>query len=549
MKSNVKRLLIAILLLRFIFCVNELIDYHIERENTEIISDNLINLNHKTNSFLSFANSGCILYYSEMFIKYIFNEDGFSKNFQIKYVNRGDSDNCTITKNLTNYDDISDIKIEGANNLNYKINSNNAEITFNLKCNKYAIISYKLHNRTDLSKFYRQFSFYIEKGIKYIFRARQPLELVGMKYGKLKKGKQKNGAPYYYHDDDAKEDFKETIYLSAYGIKFKSDFTVTYDWFFWRTLKYVKAPNMHEFGNNEILSDNVLSNLQKNEFTIEKDNKYITLKSDKTKTTFIFTFSKVFQSNINNEWKLDGADLINTCTTKTKNKVSEILKNTNSKEKNYVILGRWVYENIKYNLDYVGEKWTVDQILEKRVGVCSHKAKLYNAFLNCINIDAVYATGFAHTSNNNNIELKTLHAWTVAKINGKWVAMDATWNIFNGKLPLGFVFRYYGDDHRGIDGDWHIFSDELLNKNENKLKLGSNPEVDLKIKAIDFISRELEDDNDGDFEVNFDNNTFLYIIISLIGIISIIGLAIYLKKKKEKNRNNSDDLKISLSIN
>ena len=112
MISNVKRLIIAILLLRFIFCVNELIDYHIERENTEIISDNLINLNHKTNSFLSFANSGYILYYSEMFIKYIFNEDGFSKNYQIKYVNRGDSDNCTITENLTYYYDISDIKID-----------------------------------------------------------------------------------------------------------------------------------------------------------------------------------------------------------------------------------------------------------------------------------------------------------------------------------------------------------------------------------------------------------------------------------------------------
>ena len=546
-----KRLLIAILYLPFIFCVNEPIEYHIERESIEIISDNLIDLNHKTKSFLSFANSGCNLLYSEMFIKYIFNEDGYSKNYQIKYVNQGDSDNCAIKQDLTNYDDISDIKIDGAKNLNYKINSNIAEITFDLKCNKYAIIYYKLHNKDNLSKFYRKISFNITKGIKYIFRARQPLELVGMKYGKLKKGKQKNGAPYYYHDDDAEEDFEETIYLSSYGIKFKSDFTVTYDWFIWRTLKYVKAPNMHEFGNNEILSDNILSNLAKNEFTIAKDNRYITVKSDKTKTKFIFTFSKVFQSNINNEWTLDGDDLINTCTTKTKNKVSEILDHTNSKEKDYVILGRWVYENIIYNKDYIGEKWTVDQILEKRVGVCSHKAKLYNAFLNCINIDAVYATGFAHTSNDNNIKLDTLHAWTVAKINGKWVALDATWNIFNGKLPLGFVFRYYRDDYREIDGDWHIFSDELLNKNENKLKLGSNPEVDLKIKALDFISRELEDDDDGDFEVNFDDNTLLYIIMSLVGILiisGIIGLFIYLKKKKEKNKNNGD-LKISLSIN
>ena len=90
---------------------------------------------------------------------------------------------------------------------------------------------------------------------------------------------------------------------------------------------------MHEFGNNEILSDKVLSNLKENEITIEKDNRYITVKSDKRKTKFTFTFSKEFQSNINNEWALDGNDLINTCTTKTKNKVSEILANSNHKKK------------------------------------------------------------------------------------------------------------------------------------------------------------------------------------------------------------------------
>ena len=48
---------------------------------------------------------------------------------------------------------------------------------------------------------------------------------------------------------------------------------------------------------------------------------------------------------------MDGNDLINTCTTKTNNKVSEILTNSNSQEKDYVILGRWVYNNIKYNLE------------------------------------------------------------------------------------------------------------------------------------------------------------------------------------------------------
>ena len=32
---------------------------------------------------------------------------------------------------------------------------------------------------------------------------------------------------------------------------------------------------------------------------------------------------------------------------------------------------------------------TLDEILEKKVGVCHHMTLLYNSFLNCINIDAM----------------------------------------------------------------------------------------------------------------------------------------------------------------
>ena len=370
----------------------------------------------------------------------------------------------------------------------------------------------------------------------------------------MNESKQKNGALYYYFDgDNLKYDFKETIYLSAHEIKFKSDFSITLDWFFWRTLYYVMVPNMHEFGNNKILSEEVLSNLEDGEFTIEKDKKYITVKSDKMKTKFTFTFSKEFKSNINNEWIMDGAELENTCTTKAKVKALEILSNSKSKEEDYVILGRWVYDNIKYNLDYVGRKWTVDQILDYRTGVCSHKARLYNAFLNCINIDAMYTTGFAHTKNDYNIDLGTLHAWTIAKIDGKWIPLDATWNIFSGKLPLGFVFRYYADDHRGVDADWHIFSNESSSsKGVVKSSSDTNPKVDLKLKATSFISRELEDDDEGDFVINFedDDDIIFYIIIFIlvaliIGV--IIGGIIYIKKKKKIKMDN--DLNISLSCN
>lgn len=122
--------------------------------------------------------------------------------------------------------------------------------------------------------------------------------------------------------------------------------------------------------------------------------------------------------------------------------------------------------------------------------------------------------------------------------------MDVTWNIFNGKLPLGFVFRYYADEHRGVDSQWHIFSDILSYKSKNRKLYESNPEVSLKTKKNSFISRELEDDDEGDFEVKsekFDDYTLDYTIISsvvllIIGVIIIIKVINCLKKKKKRKK-------------
>ena len=86
-----------------------------------------------------------------------------------------------------------------------------------------------------------------------------------------------------------------------------------------------------------------MSNLKANEYTVENDKRFITIKSNESYRKFHFTFLKEFQSKLDNEWIMNSADLVNTCTTKTKNKVIEILSNSNSYEKDYIILGRWVF--------------------------------------------------------------------------------------------------------------------------------------------------------------------------------------------------------------
>ena len=35
------------------------------------------------------------------------------------------------------------------------------------------------------------------------------------------------------------------------------------------------------------------------------------------------------------------------------------------------------------------------------------------------------------------------HAWTLAKINGRWIPLDATWGILKGILPVSHIFQHY----------------------------------------------------------------------------------------------------------
>ena len=551
-------LFLLILILPIAFYSSAPKNIYYEWKNPENIENNIINSNNVNFSILSHGNNECYLSFVERVKKYIFTEEGDEINIQTKYLNKGNSNNCTLEIELPENFVITEAKIEGGNNFNYQTKLDNiVEFNFNLKSNNYSIISHKIINKENKSKFYRTYYTYIDNNTKYTFRTKQPLEFFGIENGRLKEAKQKNGAIYYYHNESEKYNFYETLHISIYGIKYKSDLYTSIELYFWQKFGYLTVPNLHEFGNNEIISNKVYSNINENKIIIEKNKKFITVKADIRGGKLIFEFSKEFQSKLDNKWILDGVDLENTCTTKARNKVAEILSNKNSQEKDYIILGKWVYQNIEYNSKYAGAEWTVDQILEKRTGVCEHITILYNAFLNCINIDAVYTKGFAYIGEDNNIDINSRHAWTVAKIDGNWVPLDATNNIFFGKLPMSHIFRYYGEIYRETTAEYGLFGSS---KKEMKGILGVSQPVYLKIKATNFISRELEDDNVGDFELTLDNDndndTIIYIIriiIILIYVIVIIYVIIViiiacLKNKKRKRKNNGE-LGVSLSIN
>ena len=107
----------------------------------------------------------------------------------------------------------------------------------------------------------------------------------------------------------------------------------------------------------------------------------------------------------------------------------------------YYKIGEWVNRNIKYNISYSGKDLSISDIIRIKQGVCQHYTLLYNSLLNSIGIEAVDSSGYSVTDLNNPTDGR--HAWTIAKIDGKWIGLDATWGIFSGYLPLCHLFQNF----------------------------------------------------------------------------------------------------------
>ena len=148
-----------------------------------------------------------------------------------------------------------------------------------------------------------------------------------------------------------------------------------------------------------------------------------------------------------------------------KNLVNLIISTEQSNFPNYKKIGKWVHNYIKYNLQLTGAKFTAMQIYNNKQGVCEHFTILYNTLLTAYGIDAIKVNGFAKNITEYNTKVKKRdgdkyknentdqsgrHAWTLAKIDGEWVPLDATLDIFDKKVPITHVYENYGDGEDSI---------------------------------------------------------------------------------------------------
>jgi hypothetical protein len=175
----------------------------------------------------------------------------------------------------------------------------------------------------------------------------------------------------------------------------------------------------------------------------EKDNTIVVNFKNLNSTKAFVEVKSLVENNYNNFYWLNDLDL-NTILTIDNNYESElvtlaqkILQNNNSKLPFYAKIGKWVHENIKYDMNYFGKTMTSAEILRIKKGVCEHYSVLYQDLLRSLGIPAQVVTGISYSYDKKTFEN---HAWVIVNHNGAWIPLDPTWGIFSGKLPISHIF-------------------------------------------------------------------------------------------------------------
>ena len=86
---------------------------------------------------------------------------------------------------------------------------------------------------------------------------------------------------------------------------------------------------------------------------------------------------------------------------------------------------------------------TATETLYERKGVCHHITKLFNALMYSLGYQVLYILGYK-IDTSKSFSLQDSHAWSLIKINGKWLPYDVTNGIYSGKLPVTYVFKQIG---------------------------------------------------------------------------------------------------------
>ena len=226
----------------------------------------------------------------------------------------------------------------------------------------------------------------------------------------------------------------------------------------------LKIPICYKWGNNHLVKFNC-SSKQTKRIKIEEEEKLIAaqfLNTETNKGEFIIEGEII--NRCKGDWVCNLTDeeiesLIPDDFRFNKNMFKQIalgiIREYDEEHKNSMIkipdvakIGKWIKKNVKYDINYSGRNdITATDTYNNLEGVCDHFTKLYNALMYSLGYKVVYVIGYA-LDKNDSYSKEDAHAWSLIKIDGKWLPFDATWGIFSGKFPVSHVFKQY--DCKGI---------------------------------------------------------------------------------------------------
>ena len=221
----------------------------------------------------------------------------------------------------------------------------------------------------------------------------------------------------------------------------------------------LKIPFSFKGGNNELIKFDY-SCEQTDNITIDNEKRKYIINFIKIKECYgEFIIKGELMNRCSGEWECDLTDEeieskipedFKYNKEKFKENAETIIKNYDMMHKNenielteFVKIGKWVNENIKYDIRYKGrEEISATETFNNKAGVCHHITKLYNAFMYSLGFKCVYVSGYA-MDKKISFSNEEAHAWSLFKINGKWLPFDATWGFFSGKLPSSHIFKSF----------------------------------------------------------------------------------------------------------
>jgi len=240
-----------------------------------------------------------------------------------------------------------------------------------------------------------------------------------------------------------------------------------------------KVPVEFVGGNNEVINI-IPSSPQTSKIILDEKKRQYIIKYKNTKYKEVdFIIEGKFINKSKGEWVVDISDkqvdkFIPKDFILCKPQLNEIAKkiieefdlkhkDSDFKFKDYMKIGKWVNENIKYDLRYIEHTdFTAIDIYNKRRGVCHHFTKLSNALLYSLGYKVISVYGY---SCENSIEFNenSAHSWSLIKLGDKWYPFDSTWGILSGKLPVSHIFGVFYDKIRETDGTDDVnINDEII---------------------------------------------------------------------------------------